>query len=74
MSKTRDWPGGWQMPGPGTDKAGKCPAVARGDWAQVELTDALLMIMRAMLLMMMRAFCAMLLIRQFARCCVRCCL
>ena len=56
MSKARDWPGGWQMPGPravqhlqmpnpGTDKAGKCPAVARrgggGDWAQVELTDAL---------------------------------
>ena len=34
-----------QMPNPGTDKAGKCPAVARrgggGDWAQVELTDAL---------------------------------
>ena len=29
---------------PGTDKAGKCPAVARGGgggWAQVELTDAL---------------------------------
>ena len=28
---------------PGTDKAGKCPAVARGGgggWAQVELTDA----------------------------------
>ena len=29
MSKARDWPGGWQMPGVG------------GDWAQVELTDAL---------------------------------
>ena len=31
-------------PPPGTDKAGKCPAVARGGgagWAQVELTDAL---------------------------------
>ena len=29
-------------PTPGTDKAGKCPAVARGGgWAQVELTDAL---------------------------------
>ena len=39
---------GWQMPGsravqnlqmpqPGTDKAGKCPA-ARGSWVQVELT------------------------------------
>ena len=56
MSKTQDWPAGWQMPGPqavqhlqmphpGTDKAGKCPAVARGGggggWAQVELTDAL---------------------------------
>ena len=30
---------------PGTDKAGKCPAVAGGGgrgWAQVELTDALL--------------------------------
>ena len=45
---------GWQMPGPravqnlqmphpGTDKAGKCPAVGRGGggWVQVELTDAL---------------------------------
>ena len=53
MSKAREWPGGWQMPGPRavqnlqmphprTDKAGKCPAVARGGcWAQVELTDAL---------------------------------
>ena len=55
MSKARELPGGWQMPGagqckickcptPGTDKAGKCPAVARGGggcWAQVELTDAL---------------------------------
>ena len=33
-----------KCPTPGTDKAGKCPAVARGgggDWAQVELTDAL---------------------------------
>ena len=41
MSKAREWPGGWQMPGPRavqnlqmphprTDKAGKCPAVARG--------------------------------------------
>ena len=37
-----------QMPHPGTDKTGKCPAVAqggggegRGGWAQVELTDAL---------------------------------
>ena len=27
-------------PAPGTDKAGKCPAVAWGGWAQVELTDA----------------------------------
>ena len=27
-------------PTPGTDKAGKCPAVAGGGgWAQVELTD-----------------------------------
>ena len=25
---------------PGTDKAGKCPQVARGGWAQLELTDA----------------------------------
>ena len=43
---------GWQMPGPravqnlqmphpGTDKSGKCPAVAWGGWVQVELTDAL---------------------------------
>ena len=38
-----------------------CPG-GGGDWAQVESTDALLMIMRAMLLMMMGAFCAMLLI------------
>ena len=41
MSKARGWPWGWQMPGPraaqnlqmphpGTDKAGKCPAVALG--------------------------------------------
>ena len=41
MSKAREWPRGWQMPGPrgvqnlqlphpGTDKACKCPAVARG--------------------------------------------
>ena len=34
MSKAGEWPGGWQMPGPGavqwgTDKAGKCPAVPR---------------------------------------------
>ena len=61
MSKARAWPRGWQMPGPratqnyqmpapGTDKTGKCPAVARkgvggkggGGWAQLELTDALL--------------------------------
>ena len=54
MSKAREWPGGWQLPGPravqnlqmltpGTDKAGKCRAVARGGggWAQVELTDAI---------------------------------
>ena len=41
MSIPRDWPRGWQMPGPraaqnlqmphpGTDKAGKCPSVAGG--------------------------------------------
>ena len=30
-----------KCPIPGTDKAGKCPAVAPG-WAQVELTDALM--------------------------------
>ena len=35
-----------QYPTPGTDMAGKCPAVAcggggEGGWAQVELTDAL---------------------------------
>ena len=31
------------VPPPGTDKVGKCPAVARGRvcWAQLELTDAL---------------------------------
>ena len=57
MSKAREWPGGWQKPGPRavqnlqmphtpwTDKACKCPTVARGEgggsWEQVELTDAL---------------------------------
>ena len=30
-----------KCPTPGTDKAGKCPEVARGAWAQLELTDAL---------------------------------
>ena len=39
VSKAQEWPRGWQMPGqckiwkspiPGTGKAGKCPAVARG--------------------------------------------
>ena len=38
----------WKCPTPGTDKAGKYPAVARGGgggggggrWAQLELTDA----------------------------------
>ena len=41
MSKAQEWPRGWQMlgpqaaqnlqmPHPGTEKAGKCPAVARG--------------------------------------------
>ena len=29
-----------QMPHPGTDKAGKCPAVAQGGWSQLDLTDA----------------------------------
>ena len=33
-----------QCPTPGTDKEGKCPAVARrgggGGWTQLELTDA----------------------------------
>jgi len=28
------------MPHPGTDKAHKCSALARGGWAQLELTDA----------------------------------
>ena len=55
MSKAREWPRGWQMPGPwavpnlqmpppGTDRAGRCPAVARGrgGWAHAELTDALI--------------------------------
>ena len=52
MSKAWEWPRGWQMPRPraaqnlqmpypGTDKAGQCPAVARGGWAQLKLTDAL---------------------------------
>ena len=37
------------VPTPGTDKVGKCPAVAQGgggggggDWVQLEVTDALL--------------------------------
>ena len=34
MSIARDWPGGWQMPGPRSYPGG-------GGWAQVELTDAL---------------------------------
>ena len=43
---SKDWPGGWQMPGPGQYNICKCPtpgtAVAPGGgWAQVELTDAL---------------------------------
>ena len=29
-----------KCPTPGTDEAGKCPAVTRGAWAQLELTDA----------------------------------
>ena len=49
MSKSLEWPrgGGWaNAPTPETDKAGKCPAVARGGgggggWAQLELTDTL---------------------------------
>ena len=60
MSKSLEWPRGrgWanarllgstkfaNAPTPGTDKAGKCPAVARGGgggggWAHLELTDAL---------------------------------
>ena len=52
LSKARELPRGLQMPSPravrkvantpGTDKAGKYPAVAGGGggWAQVELTDA----------------------------------
>ena len=48
VSKAWEWRWGWQMPGkcptPGTDKAGKCPAVARirggGGWVQLEFTDA----------------------------------
>ena len=34
-----------QMPHSGTDKVGKCPAVARGGWAQVKLTDALALVL-----------------------------
>ena len=52
MSKAREWPGVGKCPAPGqckickyptpgTDKAGKCPAVAWEGWVQVELTDAL---------------------------------
>ena len=53
MSKALRWPRGWQIPGPRgstkftnahprTDKADKCPVVARGvGWAQLELNDAL---------------------------------
>ena len=68
MSKAREWPGVGKCPAPGqykickypipgTDKAGKCPAVARGgkgggggggggggDWARVELTDVLVLV------------------------------
>ena len=54
MSKARDWPGGWQMPGPravqhlqmphprdcqGEQMPRSCPVGGVG-WAQVELTDA----------------------------------
>ena len=51
VSNARGWPLGWQMSGPpgsakfatpGTDKADKCPAGGGGEWAQLELTDALL--------------------------------
>ena len=53
MSKARGWPRGWQMPDPraaqnlllshpGTNKAGKCPTIARrrggGVLVQLELT------------------------------------
>ena len=66
MSKARERPRGWQMSGPraaqnlqmptpGTDKAGKCPAVARGCWAQLELTDALLDHVRLILLYYLKA-------------------
>ena len=36
-----------KCPTPGTDKVGKCPAVARGggSWAQVEVTDALALVL-----------------------------
>ena len=30
MSKAREWPGVGKCPTPGTDKVGKCPAVAWG--------------------------------------------
>ena len=29
-----------KCPTPGTDEVGKCPAVVRGAWAQLKLTDA----------------------------------
>ena len=52
MSKAREWPGVGKCPAHGQCKICKCPtpgltrraewpAVARGGWVQVELTDAL---------------------------------
>ena len=53
MSKARDWPGGWQMPGAravqhlqmphplGLTRRANAPQLPGGGWAQVELTDAL---------------------------------
>ena len=53
MSKAREWPGGWQMPGPRAVQNLQMPhprdlqgrqmprSSPGGSWAQVELTDAL---------------------------------
>ena len=53
MSKARGWPRDWQMPRPpgsakfanapppGLTRGDKCPELAWGGWAQLELTDVL---------------------------------
>ena len=42
MSKAREWPRGWQMPGPRAVQNLQMPrSSSRGGWAQLNLTDAL---------------------------------